>query len=73
VTTTSRPATQLTPSPRRATAGAAVVYQCLNPPCHRWADQFPSLHPVVHAARTANARYVSFENTYMYGDTTGWR
>lgn len=56
----------------RAAAGAAVVYQCLNPQYHRWAELFPPLQEaVVHAARTNGARYVSFENTYMYGDTHG--
>jgi nucleoside-diphosphate-sugar epimerase len=56
----------------RAAAGAAVVYQCLNPPYHRWAELFPVLqNAVVHAALAADARYVSFENTYMYGDTHG--
>lgn len=55
-----------------ATAGATVVYQCLNPPYHRWAEQFPPLQDaVVAAARSAGARYVSFENVYMYGDTGG--
>jgi nucleoside-diphosphate-sugar epimerase len=55
-----------------AAAGAAVIYQCLNPPYHRWADLFPALqNAVVHAARSTGARYVSFENTYMYGDTGG--
>jgi nucleoside-diphosphate-sugar epimerase len=56
----------------RAAAGATVIYQCLNPPYHRWPDLFPPLqNAVVHAARSAGARYVSFENTYMYGDTGG--
>lgn len=56
----------------RAAVGASVVYQCLNPPYHRWADLFPPLqNGVVHAARTTGARYVSFENTYLYGDTGG--
>lgn len=33
---------------------------------------FPLLqNAVVHAARTTRARYVSFEYTYMYGDTAG--
>jgi nucleoside-diphosphate-sugar epimerase len=51
---------------------AAAVYQCLNPPYHQWAVLFPLLqNGAVHAARTTNARYVSFENTYMYGDTHG--
>jgi nucleoside-diphosphate-sugar epimerase len=55
-----------------AAAGAAVVYQCLNPPYHRWAEEFPGLQDVaVRAARAARARFVSFENTYMYGDTNG--
>jgi nucleoside-diphosphate-sugar epimerase len=56
----------------KAATGAAVVYQCLNPPYHQWAGLFPPVQDaVVHAARVAKARYVSFENTYMYGDTHG--
>jgi len=56
----------------RAAADAAVVYQCLNPPYNRWAELFPPLQDAaVHAARANGARYVSFENTYMYGDTQG--
>lgn len=56
----------------RAAAGAAVVYQCLNPAYHRWAEDFPALqNGAVHAARTAGARLVSFENLYLYGDTGG--
>ncbi len=55
-----------------AAAGAAAVYQCLNPPYDRWAQLFPPLQDaVVRAARSAGARYVSFENVYMYGDTHG--
>jgi nucleoside-diphosphate-sugar epimerase len=56
----------------KAAKNAAVVYQCMNPPYYRWADLFPPLQDaVVQAARRAGARYVSFENTYMYGDTGG--
>lgn len=56
----------------RAAAGAAVLYQCLNPPYHRWAEEFPGLQDaVVRAAQSAGARLVSFENTYMVGDTHG--
>lgn len=56
----------------RAAADAVVIYQCLNPPYRQWAELFPPLqNAVVHAARTSRARYVSFENTYMYGDTGG--
>ncbi|MCB1496477.1 MAG: NAD-dependent epimerase/dehydratase family protein [Bauldia sp.] len=55
-----------------AAAGATTVYQCLSPPYSRWADLFPPLqHSVVAAAREAGARYVSFENVYLYGDTRG--
>jgi len=56
----------------RAASNAAVVYQCMNPPYHLWAEQFPPLQKaVVGAARRVGARYVSFENLYMYGDTRG--
>lgn len=56
----------------RAAAGAAVVYQCLNPAYHRWAEDFPPLQDgVVAACRATGARLVSFENVYMYGDTRG--
>ena len=53
---------------REACAGSQVVYQCLNAPYHRWATEFPPLQEAaVRAARTAGARFVSFENVYMYG------
>jgi nucleoside-diphosphate-sugar epimerase len=56
----------------RAVTGAAVVYQCLNPAYHRWSEDFPALQQgAVHAARTVDARFVSFENVYAYGDTGG--
>lgn len=56
----------------RAAVGAACIYQCLNPPYHLWTQLFPALQEaVVHAARTTGARYVSFENLYLYGDTHG--
>ncbi len=55
-----------------AASGAAVVYQVLNPPYHRWPEEFPPLQrSVVSAAQSAGARFVSFENLYMYGDTGG--
>lgn len=55
-----------------AAKDAEVVYQCLNPRYDKWAELFPSLQDsVVAAARSAGARYVSFENVYMYGDTRG--
>ena len=55
-----------------AVEGADVVYQCLNPPYHRWPELFPPLQrSVMDAARAAGAKLVSFENLYMYGPTGG--
>lgn len=49
------------------TRGAAVVYQCLNPPYTRWAELFPPLQrSVLRAAERAGARLVTLENLYMY-------
>ncbi len=51
---------------------AAALYQCMSPPYHRWGDLFPPLQrSLAAAAQAAGARYVSFENVYMYGDTHG--
>lgn len=50
-----------------AAAGASVVYQALNPPYHLWHEFFPALQAAaLAAAKTANARYVSIENLYMF-------
>jgi nucleoside-diphosphate-sugar epimerase len=50
-----------------AANGADVVYQALNPPYHRWHELFPALQAgALSAAKTADARYVSIENLYMY-------
>jgi nucleoside-diphosphate-sugar epimerase len=55
-----------------AAQGAATVYQCLNPTYSRWVDEFPPLQrSVMEAAVAADAKYVSLENVYMYGDTKG--
>ncbi len=52
--------------------GAAVLYQCLNPPYTKWPDLFPPLQAsLVEAATAAEAKLVSFENLYMYGPTGG--
>jgi nucleoside-diphosphate-sugar epimerase len=49
-------------------AGAAVVYQTLNPPYSQWTAQFPPLQAaVLAAAEGTRARLVSMENVYMYG------
>jgi nucleoside-diphosphate-sugar epimerase len=59
---------------RKACAGAAVVYQCLNPAYTKWAELFPPLQAgVVAGAAAAGAKYVSMDNLYMYGSTGGKR
>ena len=55
-----------------AARGAAVVYQCLNPPYTRWPEMFPPLQAgVVAGAAAAQAKLVVMENLYMYGSTNG--
>ena len=55
-----------------AAAGAAVVYQCLNPPYTRWPEMFPSLQAaVLGGTAAAGAKYVAMDNLYAYGPTGG--
>ena len=55
-----------------AAAGAAVVYQCLNPPYTRWPELFPPLQAgVLDGASATGAKLVAMENLYMYGPTEG--
>lgn len=57
---------------RRICQGAAVVYNCTNPPYHRWPELFPPLQAgVLAGAASAGARLVVMENVYMYGPTGG--
>jgi nucleoside-diphosphate-sugar epimerase len=57
---------------RDAAAGAAVVYQCLNPPYTRWPELFPPLQAgVLAGTRAAEAKLVAMENLYLYGSTKG--
>jgi nucleoside-diphosphate-sugar epimerase len=51
-----------------AAAGARVIYQVLNAPYHRWAQDFPALQAAaIAAAAAAGARLVTLENVYAYG------
>jgi nucleoside-diphosphate-sugar epimerase len=51
-----------------ATHRARVVYQALNPPYHRWRQEFPDLQAAaIAAAQAADARPVAIDNAYMYG------
>ena len=52
--------------------GARAVYQALNPPYHRWPQEFPALQAgVLAAARASGARLVSMDNVYNYGRPGG--
>lgn len=54
------------------TRGASVVYQCAQPPYHRWAEEFPALQSSILGAVAANgARVVIGDNLYCYGQPEG--
>lgn len=56
----------------RLCAGAAVIYNCSNPPYHRWPELLPPLFDAAQAAATRNdARLVVLDNLYMYGAVDG--
>ena len=56
----------------RAFAGAEVVFQCAQPPYHRWPQEFPGLQAsVLEAAVSAGALLVVAENLYGYGPHAG--
>lgn len=53
-------------------AGAAVIYNALNPPYHRWAAEWPTLHRnAMDAAAAHGAVLVLVDNLYAYGPTGG--
>lgn len=57
---------------RTVSAGAAVVYQCAQPPYHQWPEQFPALQAAILDGAAANgAKLIVGDNLYMYGDTGG--
>src|SRR5438270_2046796 len=52
--------------------GAAVVYNCAQPPYHRWPDEFPPIQRgVLDGAARAGVTFVAAENLYMYGPVDG--
>ena len=57
---------------RAATRNASVIYNALNPPYHRWQQEWPTLHRnVMDAASQTGAVLVLVDNLYAYGDTIG--
>jgi nucleoside-diphosphate-sugar epimerase len=52
--------------------GAAVAYQCAQPPYHRWPQEFPELQStILNAAEKNNVPIVIADNLYMYGPVHG--
>ncbi|WP_040778258.1 NAD-dependent epimerase/dehydratase family protein [Nocardia pneumoniae] len=56
----------------RHCAGAGVVFQCAQPPYHRWTADFPPLAAaVLQAAEVTGAGLLSVGNLYGYGQVDG--
>jgi len=56
----------------RLASGAAVIYNCVNPPYHRWpADWPPIAASVLSAAERNGAVLVTLSNLYGYGPRAG--
>jgi nucleoside-diphosphate-sugar epimerase len=54
------------------TRGAATIYQCAQPRYYDWAEKFPSMQRAILNAAIANqAKLVTGDNLYMYGQFTG--
>ncbi len=50
------------------TAGATVIYNCVNPPYHRWASDWPPIaRSLLSAAERSGAVLVTVSNLYAYG------
>ncbi len=48
--------------------GAAAIYNCVNPPYHRWAQDWPPVaNALLHAAETSGAVLAVTGNLYGYG------
>jgi nucleoside-diphosphate-sugar epimerase len=55
----------------KATAGAAAIYNCVNPPYHRWPTDWPPLaDAMLAAAESSGATLVIMGNLYGYGPMT---
>ncbi len=53
-------------------AGATVLYNCANPPYHRWRTDWPPLaSALLRAAEKSGTVLVTMSNLYGYGEVTG--
>lgn len=49
-----------------------MVYNAVNPPFHRWREDFPAaVDGILAGAQSANARMVFVDDTWMYGQVSG--
>lgn len=52
----------------RAATGAAAIYNCANPPYHRWPIDWPPIHrALLEAAERTGAVLVMMDNLYSFG------
>lgn len=52
--------------------GGVALYNCANPPYHRWPTDWPPIaHAMITAAERTNAVLVTVSNLYAYGPVTG--
>jgi nucleoside-diphosphate-sugar epimerase len=59
-------------SMRDACSGAAVVYNCVNPPLAEWREVFPRvMEAVIEGSAAAGAKLVFADDTWMYGKVDG--
>ena len=57
---------------RQLTKGADALYNCANPPYHRWPTDWPPIHEaMLAAAEDSGAVLVITSNLYGYGPVTG--
>ena len=55
-----------------ATQDAAVIYNCINPPYHRWVQDWPTMNAnLIAAAEDSGAVLVTLSNLYGYGAVDG--
>ena len=55
-----------------ATSGATVIYNCINPPYHRWERDWPAMNAnLIAAAEQSGAVLVTLSNLYGYGAVDG--
>ncbi len=55
----------------KAADGAATIFNCVNPPYHRWPQEWPPIHnALVTAATRTGAVLVMMDNLYAFGPGT---